>query len=137
MRALLEAGVRVFVDLTEEGELKPYREIAEAVAGEIGISVEELQFHRYAIRDVSVPRSHEEMKAILSTIQRAMGANNVVYLHCSGGRGRTGTVAACLLGETMGLAALTERWQTCAKSAHSESPETAGQREFVREYLEG
>lgn len=37
MTALLEAGVRVFVDLTEPGELKPYREIAIDTAEQLGI----------------------------------------------------------------------------------------------------
>ena len=37
MTAILTAGVRVFLDLTEEGELKPYREIALATAVSLGI----------------------------------------------------------------------------------------------------
>lgn len=140
MTAILEAGVRVFVDLTEEGEKKPYREIAETRALELGIQPSELEFHRHAIRDVSVPRSPPEMRSILRTIRLARHRKKPVYLHCWGGKGRTGTVAGCALrdlfsldGETS-LAQLNLRWQACAKSAHSDSPETDEQRGFVRSF---
>ena len=38
MSAILSAGARVFIDLTEEGELKPYREIAETTAMSLEIN---------------------------------------------------------------------------------------------------
>ena len=80
------------------------------------------------------------MRAILDAIHHALSENKIVYLHCWGGRGRTGTVAGCALRELHGLDGgaalrlLSERWQACAKSAHSESPETEEQRDFVRSF---
>ncbi|MDP4583319.1 MAG: ADP-ribosylglycohydrolase family protein [Verrucomicrobiales bacterium] len=138
MSAILDAGVRVFIDLTEEGELKPYREIALTTAASLGLDPDTLEFHRHPIRDLSVPRSPAEMRAVLATIRYARHRALPLYLHCWGGRGRTGTVAGCALRDLFSLdgdealARLTERWQDCAKSAHSESPETHEQREYVR-----
>jgi len=140
MKKILEAGVRVFVDLTGEDELKPYREIAGRMAKRLGIAPEELEFHRHAIPDFSVPTSPEVMRTALRTLRLARHRGRVAYLHCWGGRGRTGTVAGCLLrdlftpdGETA-LAILRDRWQSCAKSSYSESPETDEQRGYVRDW---
>jgi ADP-ribosyl-[dinitrogen reductase] hydrolase len=140
MTAILEAGVRVFLDLTEEGELKPYRPIALATAATLGIDPEELTFLRHPIRDVSVPRRTAEMREILRAIRRERHRGQTLYVHCWGGRGRTGTVAGCALNELFGhrgdesLAVLFARWQACAKAAWSDSPETEEQRRYVREW---
>jgi ADP-ribosylglycohydrolase len=140
MGAILGAGARVFIDLTEEGELKPYAPIALTHSLELGIDPGELEFHRFPIRDVSVPKSREEMQAILRAIRLARHQGRIAYLHCWGGRGRTGTVAGCALRDLFGLdgnealALLAERWQGCAKSEWSESPETGEQRGFVRAF---
>jgi len=140
MSAILGAGARVFLDLTEEGELKPYTSIALENADKLGIDRGELEFHRHPIRDVSVPRDQDEMRAILRRIRLARHQHKTVYLHCWGGRGRTGTVAGCALRDLFGLdgeealSLLKDRWQACAKSEHSESPETEEQRGFVRSF---
>jgi len=140
MTAILQAGVRVFLDLTEEGELKPYRDIALAAATSLGIDPGELTFLRHPIRDVSVPRRTQEMRDILRAIRRERHRGRTLYLHCWGGRGRTGTVVGCVLNELFGhrgdeaLSVLSSRWQACAKSASSGSPETEEQRHYVREW---
>jgi len=139
MSALLGAGIRVFIDLTERGELKPYRGLAIDTAGEMKIDPVTLEFHRYSITDGTVPHSTGLMRAILKTVQSALNRELLVYIHCYGGRGRTGTVAGCVLSEIYGhqgeeaLSVLAERWQACAKRDR-ECPETDEQREFVREW---
>jgi ADP-ribosyl-[dinitrogen reductase] hydrolase len=140
MSAILSAGVRVFVDLTEEGELLPYREIAVKRAGELGIAADALEFCRHPVQDLSVPKSPEEMQAILRTIRSSRFRGEMVYLHCWGGIGRTGTVAGCILKGLYSLEGkdaldlLAEHWQACAKSSRIGSPETEEQREFVRTF---
>lgn len=140
MAAILEAGVRVFLDLTEEGELKPYRDLAGTAAASLGIPPGELAFLRHPIRDVSVPRRTGDMREILRSVRRERHRGRPLYLHCWGGRGRTGTVAGCLLNEVFGhrggeaLAVLADRWRACAKSEGSDSPETGEQRRYVREW---
>lgn len=143
LRALLEARVRLFIDLTEEGELKPYWSLVQRAAQELGLDPATLEHRRFPIRDVSVPRSKEEMRVILRALRSARHRGLPAYLHCLGGRGRTGTVAGCMLSEIFGhhgeeaLNRLTERWQACSKSAYFDSPETEEQRAFVRRWNPG
>ena len=131
VEALLGSGVRVFLDLTERGELMPYADL-------IGPASHE----RFAIRDVSTPRSPEVMVEILDAIDGHIANGRTVYVHCWGGIGRTGTVVGCWLarhrgGGEQGLRELGERWSQCAKSAERQSPETLEQVEFVRAWEAG
>lgn len=140
MTALLAAGTRVFVDLTKPGELKPYEAIARSTAQTMGLDPLSLAFYRHPVRDVSVPKNPRETRAILRTLRLSRHRHEGIYLHCWGGRGRTGTVAGCFLSDVFGrkgqeaLDLLGERWNACAKSADSESPETNEQRQYVRDW---
>ena len=142
MSNILAAGVRVFVDLTEPDELKPYREIALGEAAKLKIDPDDLEFHKHPIRDVSVPKSAGDMRETIRTIRSAIHRKKIVYLHCWGGRGRTGTVAGCLLHEISGLFSdqclkeLKHRWSFCAKSEFSDSPETVEQSSYVLNWPE-
>jgi hypothetical protein len=78
-------GVTAFLDLTEEGELEPYDDLIGGWA----------THRRFPIRDFSCP-SVEEMRATLDAIDAAL-EREVVYVHCWGGSGRTGTVIGCWL----------------------------------------
>jgi hypothetical protein len=96
------------------------------------------------------------MTAILDRIDCALEQGHTVYVHCWGGRGRTGTVVGCHfvrrgatgqdallrlaeLWKTVAKSAwkptspeLAELWKTVAKSAWKPtSPETVQQRSFV------
>lgn len=51
-------------------------------------------FSRHAIKDCSIPTTGE-MQTILDEIDSNLTASRTVYLHCWGGRGRTGTVVGC------------------------------------------
>jgi protein-tyrosine phosphatase len=78
-------SVSFIVDLTEERELAPYGEHLRGV-----------RRIRAPIRDFSVP-TDDEMVRILDVIDDALAGGDVVYVHCWGGRGRTGTVVGCHL----------------------------------------
>ena len=45
------------------------------------------------------------MREVTGEIARQVGAGRGVYLHCWGGRGRAGTMGACLLTALHGLSA--------------------------------
>ena len=56
-------------------------------------------WERFPIRDVSVPRPEERLAvdALLDRISAALDAGRHVVVHCQGGLGRAGTVAAAVL----------------------------------------
>jgi protein-tyrosine phosphatase len=78
------------------------------------------------------------MQGILQSIQSALSQGGKVYVHCKGGIGRTGTVAATWLTEhglddEQALALLLQKWQAMDKRFEEpHTPETQAQREFVR-----
>lgn len=132
LRALIESGVRTFVDLTEHGELEPYDGWLENEARALDV---EVAYHRRAVRDLDVP-TPTEMRAILDLIEAAIDAQAPVYVHCWGGIGRTGTVVCCWLVERglSGDQALVEigllRDQIAKRL--TPSPEMPGQLAFVK-----
>lgn len=139
LRALMGAGINHFVDLTEPHELAPYAGIAEEEAAQLGLSIEH---HRHSIRDVQVPRSRQEMAAILDAIDAALDDGRTVYVHCWGGIGRTGTAVGCWLvrrGRTgeEALAQVSDWWRGVEKAwRRPESPETPEQCDYVRNWTD-
>lgn len=133
LAALLAAGIRVFLDLTEQGELLPYDDLLRDEADHAGIHVE---CRRMPIPDVSVP-SMSHMARIQEAIAEAVRQGRPVYVHCWGGVGRTGTVAGCWLVESglsgaEALRRLNELWQVAEKRYRKpRTPETQEQETFV------
>ena len=125
-------GITHFIDLTEEGELRPYDQMLASP----------IQHIRFPIQDVSIPANIESVKDLIGQIHGILNESdrNKVYIHCWGGVGRTGTIVGCLLShqhnydfeETMN--ALTRAFSDCPKSAYRETPETKEQRDFIARY---
>lgn len=136
---LLRAGVTWFLDLTEEHdtiELKPYAKFLPTETSASGHRVEHQRMH---IRDGYAP-SIKKMKAILDAIDAATSDGHVVYFHCWGGVGRTGTVAGCYMvrhGRTPweALDAI-KRLREGSVTAHRASPERGAQTEIVLNWPE-
>ncbi len=127
-RELLAAGITTIIDLTESDEHHAYLPRLNSAAEQQGRTVEH---HRFPIPDMDVPLP-SQMVRILDTIDTALAEGQVVYVHCMGGIGRTGTVIGCFLvrhGQTG-----TEALQTIAqlRGGLTESPETEPQRLMVR-----
>lgn len=136
---LLEAGVTLFIDLTEAGEynLRPYADLAQQLATRANRSV---SYRRLSIPDVSVP-SPIKMKEILDTIDQALVRGETIYVHCYGGIGRTGTVIGCWLarhglGGEEALAYISH-WRAGTPDGWRTSPETAAQRQMVTSWPDG
>ena len=134
--ALLAAGIRRFVDLTEEGELASYVAALDERAAAKGVGV---LHRRFAIRDLGVP-SAALMRAILDAIYEAIEKREPVYVHCWAGAGRTGTVVGCLLREQgfaadEALAAIARKWHAMEKcQRHPKSPERPQQFAFIERW---
>jgi protein-tyrosine phosphatase len=83
--ALLAAGVRTFVDLTEDDELLPYAHLLpEGVA-----------HFRVGVEDVTCP-ARAQVREALDMIDAGL-ENGIVYVHCRGGCGRTGVIVGAYL----------------------------------------
>ena len=138
LRALLEGGVTHFVDLTRAGELVAYDALLREEARGLGVSA---VYERHPIADISVPQTPSEMAAILDAIDSALDVGGMVYVHCWGGVGRTGTVVGCWLVRhgtgTGALAQVAEWWRGVEKAdCKRTSPETPEQHAYVRNWQE-
>lgn len=135
LQRILAAGVTFFLDLTSPADgLAPY---AELLAEEAKIYTHAVSYCRMTIPDYSVP-STAQMVQTLDVIDAALADGQVVYVHCWGGVGRTGTVVGCYLvrhgrSGDAALAHLAHLWQDVEKrNRHPHSPETPAQLEMVR-----
>jgi len=141
LAALYRAGVRTILCLQPEEERgrggRPFAAYVETWRT-VGLDAgEPVDWQRHPISDMGVP-TLERMRGILDAVDRAKG---VVYVHCWGGHGRTGTVAACHL-VRHGLTPETafERILAARSSdAHLRSypsPQTPEQRDFAKRWAD-
>ena len=136
--AIAAAGVRVFIDLTQEIDgLAPYAHMLPAIGETLGATITHEPF---GLPDMSVPPSPARTRQILARLDTHHTAGTPVYLHCWGGIGRTGLIAACWLVQQghEGQAALdiiAGHWQTVAKrDRYPQSPQTRAQHQYVRDW---
>ena len=102
------------------------------------------------IEDLSTPSCNDDLLHLLSTLLQHLESdtdNNILYLHCWGGRGRAGLIGGLMgsllfpeLSSQEVLAWVQAGYDTRlgAKSMHPglrRSPQTEQQREFVREFV--
>lgn len=141
VQALVNAGIRTFVNLMEEDEkdgrgkpFVPYRGLACELCSQV-------ESARYPIKDQSVP-TPAVMIAVLDAIDESLTSGKPVYVHCWGGVGRTGTVIGCwLLRHRLATSAdvlevLMRLRQQDRERRNRMSPETGEQQKFVREWRE-
>ncbi len=139
---LLKAGVRTFIDLTECGELSPYANVLCCRAALLGIDTLSIEYHRFPIRDRSIPESVDYMSRVFEVLRDNEKRGRISAVHCRGGIGRTGMVIGCWLVESGvakdgqdALAIIAREWRTVEKcTRYPHSPETGAQFEFVRNF---
>lgn len=125
-------GIRHFIDLTENGELRPYNHLLPKGT----------TYTRFPIKDCGVPEGIESVQRLLLRIEELKKLGGKIYIHCWGGVGRTGTIAACYLSQdrpevdlNQTLEVLREQFSYMPKSAYRETPETREQVEFIERFI--
>lgn len=125
-------GVRHFIDLTEEGELRPYNHLLPS----------DTTYTRFPITDCGAPKSIESVQRLLLRIEELKKMDGYVYVHCWGGVGRTGTIIACYLAQNWDepdlnktLEMLRRNFSKMPKSAYRETPETKEQIDFIERFI--
>lgn len=83
---LVSAGVTLFLDLTQDGELDPYASLVPPPARHV----------RMSVRDFSVP-ARDRLVETLDEIDGELRAGGLVFVHCWAGCGRTGVVVGAWL----------------------------------------
>ena len=132
---LVDAGVRTFVDLTTlDDRLAPYAGQLASIAEQRSLDLKRVEF---PIPDLNVV-DRPAYEAIVAFIEAETAAGRAVFVHCWGGVGRTGTVVGCLLIRG-GLTAdnALDRINELRRGTHKArrpSPETAGQRQAIRDF---
>jgi hypothetical protein len=127
---LHEAGINVFVDLTEDGELVPYQHLL----------LTHTEYVRSAIVDTGVPNNVSQTKELLSSIRSALARGRSVYVHCRAGIGRTGLIVGCFLADEeasgrKALRILNRLWLQSERSLNwPHVPQTAEQADYIRRW---
>jgi len=139
LKGLIQVGIRHVISLMEPQEYNrpddpfpPYVDHMESIAKKMGITV---TFDQISIKDFSVP-TERQMVRILNQIDMCIKYDKPIYLHCWGGKGRTGTVVGCYLARH-GIAAGNDVIETIKKlrknteDCSDHSPETREQIKLV------
>jgi len=135
LRALVDIGVRTFIDLTApEDMMASYEELLEELANETGTPLRRISL---PVPDMGIPTAIT-MRVIMSAIRQSIKEAPAVYVHCWGGIGRTGTVIGCWFRECgldgdSALARVQHLYssQMPKVTIFPKSPQTAEQRNFV------
>jgi hypothetical protein len=127
---LHEAGIDSFVDLTEDGELPPYRHLLPS----------HCDYLRSAIVDTRVPNNVAQTQEILVAIRAALDRGRRVYVHCRAGIGRTALIMGCFLADEQAdgkaaLRMLNRLWLQSERAAiWPKVPQTPEQADYIRHW---
>ena len=97
MSRLLDAGIRLFVDLSDRGDVsRSYRPMLERICRSRGIIAD---YVNHPLPLERVPERANDVSAVLRVINEGIERGVRVYVHCSDGVERTGLVMGCWLVE--------------------------------------
>jgi hypothetical protein len=142
LTGLIRCGVGLVVNLMQPNEVnrngKPFVDYCPTLAALAKQEGRVIRVERLPILDCDVP-TVAHMQKILDAIDEANAGGQIVYVHCWGGKGRTGTVIGCYLARhalAVGEAAL-QRLNDLTRAAPYDFgyvPQTDAQCDFVRNW---
>lgn len=117
-------GCDVLVSLLEPHELTTFE------IGRLPVATWQhgIEFWHYPITDARAPDDLAAVRVLVARILRTVAEGRTVVVHCLGGLGRTGTIAACAL---IGLHASPDRAIEMVRAERDGAIETAEQEAFV------
>jgi protein-tyrosine phosphatase len=138
IQQLIQAGIRICIDLTKPGEMEPsYRDIFLEELSQYGF---EGNYYHFPVYDFSVP-DHAQLTRTLDKIDESITNGQPVYVHCRAGIGRTGLIVGCYLARhgISGEAALKaiKQLRSSMPNGWVQSPETDEQTAIVRKWGKG
>ena len=125
-------GTNTLVSVMEEHEYSSYG-IPELFERDL---IGDIEVLRFAIEDMNIPKEAEaeEYEALIRDIVDRMRQGKNVVVHCRGGFGRTGTVAACVL-VALGNHSADEAI-AAVRASRKGTVQTRDQENFVRRFEE-
>lgn len=142
---LLDSGIRCIISLMEDYETDWKGEEIHRYEAQV-CELAEIKGFRIECVTMTVPETsiptRTGMKQILDRIDRSIGEGRPVYVHCWGGKGRTGVVVGCYL-VRHGMAVGKDALQMIANlrkddvARNEPSPENERQRWLVYSWLQG
>jgi hypothetical protein len=125
LASLLDAGIRLFIDLCEPDEpVQPYKAQLDRLCRDRCISVDYIS---QPLPERGVPDHAEDVACLLRAVRSVVERGERAYIHCSDGVGRTGMVVGCWLVERGydpedALDELARRFATMSRAAISRNP---------------
>ena len=135
VKDILKTGRNVFVNLTS---IKERSELYNYIPDVLNV-VEAPIFINYPIKDVGLPLDIDSYIKLIDLLHLLVVRGDKLYIHCRGGHGRSGIVAACLLihmgySNQEALDLVSKAHKTRSYIPDYPCPQTEEQAQFVRQY---